>query len=259
VLMCSRRIIPFCHSIYQGKNFSCDLINESIGLVISLLMLLGIIGIGRIFSERKKVEQALREFDRLKMSALQGKANPHFLFNTLNSIAFLLAENKKSEAETAVHKLADINRYLVDLADGDLISLEKGLQILQAYFDLEQLRFGNKVQMNISIDGDATKIYLPGLTLQPIVENSIKHGFGPRGGMGTVDISLRVEDKKARITIHDNGVGCADIEHAPGHGIRIVMARLKLCFKEQCSMGMKSKVGNGTTTIITVPLIDSPE
>jgi LytS/YehU family sensor histidine kinase len=253
ILMVGRRIISFDQSLQQFEFASWDFANDLIGLAISLLMFLGIYGIRSIFMQQRQAEKALREFDRLKMSALQRKSDPHFLFNALNSIVWLIAE-KKEGAEDALHKLSDIYRYIVDMADRDIISLEEGLKILRSYFDLEQLRFGDRLKLNVTIEGDISDVYLPGLTLQPIVENSIKHGFSPRGGCGNVTIAIMAKEGKARIAIRDDGVGCDSIKLAVGHGLKIVRARLDLCFGKQFAMEMHGERDKGTTTVITIPL-----
>ena len=137
----------------------------------------------RMASELKEKELNEERLTRLKMKAeleaLQAKINPHFLFNTLNSIASLISENPKA-AETTIEKLSELFRYTLKDADKSTVTIGEELEIVRTYLEIEKVRFGDRLQYTINYDGSVLDLQIPALLIQPLVENSIKHGSRER-------------------------------------------------------------------------------
>jgi len=253
LLMIARRVFSlFEISGVPEADQSVYLINEVIGLIISVLMLLGIHGIKLILVRQKETEKALREFELLKVSALRGKSDPHFLFNTLNSIAYLMSIDRE-KAEVSLRRLSEMYRFIVAMSDRDVLCLNDELEIVKTYFSFERIRFGEtKLNLKVNSQVDGKRIFLPGLTIQPIVENSIKHGFRSRG-YGTVAIEISSDGQLVYIVIRDDGDGFGDDGLSSGHGIQIVQARLELCFGDRFTFAMRNHEHKGVITTITIP------
>ncbi len=131
-----------------------------------------------------------------------------------------------AKTETALLSLSQLFRYILDAGEAEAVPLEQELSIVRAYLDLERLRFGEKLQYRIDVSGPVDRVRLPALTVQPLVENAIKHGLSPRGGKGTIVVEVNVTGDDAVIRVHDDGAGFAETLPAGGHGLSIVRDRL---------------------------------
>src|SRR5208283_4826976 len=120
-------------------------------------------------------ERLTRTTMEAELQALQAKINPHFLFNTLNSIASLISENPKA-AESTVEKLSEFFRYTLKSAEKNLVSVAEELDIVRTYLEIEKVRFGERLQYDITCGDDVRDFMIPALIIEPLVENSIKHG-----------------------------------------------------------------------------------
>ncbi|MGB6306068.1 MAG: histidine kinase, partial [Acidobacteriaceae bacterium] len=157
-----------------------------------------------------RIERKLEEQERLlmdaRLDALQRQINPHFLFNTLNSIASLVRFRPELARELIV-KLASILRVLLQDRD-DLMPLREELQFADDYLDIEVVRFGiEKLRVVKEIAPETLEILVPSMLLQPLIENGIKHGLEPRIGGGTITLRSRLQNDKLVITVEDDGVG----------------------------------------------------
>lgn len=194
-----------------------------------------------------------------ELTALRNKLNPHFLFNTLHSIIALVRKDAMA-AEAALFHFSDMLRYILDTekSGNDRVTLDDELQFVRDYLDLESLRLGARLQVIWDIDPHTTGISLPALSIQPLVENSIKHAFNPRSQPGKLSIRshLNEVDKKLDIVITDDGPG-ADIqaiENANGMGIKTVERRLKLAYADAADFHIQTAPGQGFSIKFSVPL-----
>ena len=210
--------------------------------------------------------------------ALQNQINPHFLYNTLEAIrSDALCEGADNVANIT-EALATFFRYTISNVNS-LVTLEAELSNSETYFTIQKYRFGDKVELRISIDDENLKIMesqIPKLTLQPIIENSIMHGIEPKLGGGTIDIEIEAVDERLIIRITDDGIGmeenvlsrlkerlddrddrgiAPDLSVESSIGLFNVNSRIKLEFGEIFGLRIKSIKNFGTSVEIVLPLI----
>jgi two-component sensor histidine kinase len=184
----------------------------------------------------------LRKTAEAKLQALQAKINPHFLFNTLNTIAGLIAEAPQ-RAEAVVVKLSRLFRYTLTATEQERVPLADELAVVRSYLEIEQARFGDRLEFEIHTRGAIDSVRLPGLTLQPLVENSVKHGLRPKLEGGRIEVSARVHADACHLRVVDDGVGMKDDVENLGHGLASVRERLRLAYGGDFDMNVDSVGG----------------
>jgi two-component system LytT family sensor kinase len=207
-----------------------------------------------------KLEEQKRLLLEARLDALQRQINPHFLFNTLNSIASLVRMNPEM-ARVMTVKLANILRAL--LKDHDTyVPLRDELSFTDDYLGIEVVRFGaDKLRVVKEIDPSTLDLPVPSMLLQPLVENSIKHGLEPRISGGTITLRSRIEGGKMIIEIEDDGVGIAPgrshssgVLRGTGIGMKNVRERLEVLFGDAALFDITSRPGRGTKVTLAMPL-----
>jgi sensor histidine kinase YesM len=206
---------------------------------------------------------AMREAQNLliasELSALRSKLNPHFLFNTLHSI-IALTRKDPGAAETALFQFSDMLRYVLDAekSGNDRVTLEDELRFVRDYLELEALRLGERLTVQWNIDDEASHHSLPALTLQPLVENSIKHAFNPHSRPGRLQIGARLDApaKCLRLAVSDDGPGAdlARVQQSNGLGIRTVERRLLLDYGSSAQFNIYTNPGAGFAVSLSIPL-----
>ena len=218
-----------------------------------------------------RVERKLEEQGRLlleaRLDALQRQINPHFLFNTLNSITSLVRSQPELAREMIV-KLANILRVLLRDREA-FLPLSEELQFTDDYLDIEVVRFGNKLKVVKEIAEDTLNIVVPGMLLQPLIENSIKHGLEPRISGGTVTLRSRItEEGRLMVEVEDDGVGMApERNHSfqasglagsgTGIGVRNVRERMEVLYGHLATVEINSRPGRGTKVTLSMPVLDA--
>ena len=209
-----------------------------------------------------RIEMSLEEQKRLvleaRLDALQRQINPHFLFNTLNSVASLVRSQPELARQMTV-KLANILRALLKEHDS-YVPLREELKFTDDYIDIEVVRFGaDKLRIEKEIDPRTLEILVPSILLQPLIENSIKHGLEPRIHGGTVTLRSRLEGDRLAIEVADDGVGMnngtASLSRrtSSGIGMKNVQERLEVLYGKQASFNVVSNPGRGTLVSIEIP------
>jgi two-component system LytT family sensor kinase len=164
--------------------------------------------------ERQTVERQSREalllqqVTEAELRALRAQINPHFLFNSLNSIANLIVTNPK-QAEAMTLRLAKVFRYVLANSARSVIPLCEEIEFLETYLQIEEARFGNRLIVNIDVDPAVAMEHIPSLMLQPVVENALKHGLGPKPGQGHLWIAAKAHGNEVRLVVEDDGLGPA--------------------------------------------------
>jgi two-component system LytT family sensor kinase len=207
-----------------------------------------------------KLEEQKRLLLEARLDALQRQINPHFLFNTLNSIAALVRSQPELARELTV-KLANILRAL--LKDHDTyVPLRDELRFTDDYLDIEVVRFGaHKLKVEKDIDPRTLSVMVPSILLQPLIENSIKHGLEPRINGGTVTLRSRFEGDRVLIEVADDGVGMgtrpasALRRTGAGIGMKNVQERLDVLYGSEAHFNIVSNPGRGTLVSIEIPAI----
>jgi two-component system LytT family sensor kinase len=218
-----------------------------------------------------RVERKLEEQGRLlleaRLDALQRQINPHFLFNTLNSITSLVRSEPELAREMVV-KLANILRVLLRDREA-FLPLSEELRFTDDYLDIEVVRFGNKLKVVKEIAEDTLDVVVPGMLLQPLIENSIKHGLEPRISGGTVTLRSRITaEGRLMVEVEDDGVGMAPEHDAaspvsgivrPGTGIgmRNVRERMQVLYGDLAAVEINSRPGRGTKVTLLMPILDA--
>ena len=217
-----------------------------------------------------RIEQKLEEQARLlleaRLDALQRQINPHFLFNTLNSITSLV-RSKPELAREMIVKLANILRVLLKNREA-FVPFAEELAFTDDYLDIEVVRFGEKLRVVKEIADDTLQVVVPSMLLQPLIENSIKHGLEPRIDGGTVTLRSRIKDDgRLLVEVEDDGVGMApdrSIAHPsgaivrPGTGIGMknVRERMQVLYGDSADVEIESRPGRGTKVTLTMPVLE---
>ena len=211
-----------------------------------------------------RLQLKLEEHERLllqaRMEALQSQINPHFLFNTLNSISSLVRVDPDT-ARMLIVKLANILRRILRQTDA-FLRLRDEIEFVDDYLDIEVVRFGpDKLRVLKVLDPASMDAMVPSMLLQPLVENCIKHGLSPKIDGGCIVMRSRMSAEKLTIELQDDGVGMSDEEvrsggEGMGIGIQNVKERLKVLYGETAHMTISSSDGIGTLITIELPLLD---
>ena len=208
----------------------------------------------RQLREREKLEDRLRVMaTEAELKALKAQINPHFFFNTLNTIAALV-HTDPALAEASVERLAQMFRYVLAGSERGQVPLEEELAFVDDYLEIERARFGERLQVTREIDPQALSTPVPSLILQPLVENAVKHGHGDDGRS---DLVIRVEsaDESVCITVADRGPGMPPgywIGDGPGHGLRNVDERLLKMYGS--GLVVTENEAGGTKVTIRIPV-----
>jgi two-component system LytT family sensor kinase len=206
-----------------------------------------------------RIEHRLQEQEKLLMAsrldALASQINPHFLFNTLTSISSLT----RSQPETArmlILKLSGLLRRLLRSQD-HFVTLREELEAMDEYLDIESIRFGPSLTIEKHIDPATMSLIVPSMILQPLVENSIKHGLAQKLGEGRITIRSLREKDHAIIDVIDNGVGIPAVEagrvRGTGIGLRNVNERLRVIYGANYQLQLDSVPGQGTCARVVIP------
>ena len=209
----------------------------------------------RLRQEKRRREQAESLRTTAELSALRAQLNPHFLFNTLNSIMALAGPGQPRTMQ-AIAQLAAMLRYsLGQNTEEEGVSLRQELEFTEQYLALEALRFGDRLRVRREIAPAALLCRLPPLTLQPLVENAIRHGFEPRAAPGTLTLRATVLKGVLHLDIQDDGIGSdpAMIATAQGLGLRTVRQRLELFSQGSAAFQVQSVPGCGCTVSLSIP------
>jgi two-component system LytT family sensor kinase len=200
-----------------------------------------------------EAQQLLTQEARLR--ALTSQINPHFLFNTLNSIASLVRTNPET-ARVVIHKLSSILRRLMRKSS-DFSTLREELAFIDDYLSIEMVRFGEKLRVVREVEPAALDTLIPSMLLQPLVENSIRHGLASKIEGGTIRLQARRVGDKVQLVVEDDGVGIPEANLAKlfeqGIGVSNVNERLKVLFGGDYRMWVDSRPGEGTRTGIEFP------
>ena len=227
-------------------------------VVVVLVTVVGVATPIKIWNSAR-IEHRLQEQEQLllaaKIEALKSQINPHFLFNTLTSISSLI-RSQPDTARTLIVKLSTLLRRLMR-SHQHFVTLREELESIDEYLDIEVIRFGPKLRVRKEINPDTLDIVVPSMLLQPIVENSIKHGFARKVGPGVITIRSRRENGRAIIEVEDDGMGFMlerlDQPMSSGIGLANVRERLAVIYGDQYQFQLTSEPGHGTSTRIEIP------
>jgi signal transduction histidine kinase len=191
---------------------------------------------------------------RAQMQALQAQINPHFLFNTLNVLANLIHSNP-SKAERVTEELADVFRYALESTRLEYVKLDDELEFIRSYLEIEKARFEERLVYSFDVDSASRSVRIPAMILQPLVENAVKHGIGPKVEGGAVRVSARLESDRLVIIVEDTGIGRASglRQRGMGVGLNNIRQRLQHLYGENGTLSLQDLNPAGTRAVLSLP------
>ena len=205
--------------------------------------------------QKESDEEKLRTLAaRSRLDALISQINPHFLFNALNTVSVLIDENP-SEAQRLTLKLSNIFRQTLRASGREIVGLQEELNFIHDYLEIEKARFGDRLQVEEQVSVENAEV--PCFTLQPLVENAIKHGASPKIGTTTIQIQVHQSDGRLKVQVSDDGIGMHQdaLDHVleRGYGLKNLVDRLTILYQENFSWRVESQYQKGTTVRLELP------
>jgi two-component system LytT family sensor kinase len=196
------------------------------------------------------------QLTQARLDALRAQLNPHFLFNAMNSIAMLVRGNSNAQAVRMLAGLSDLLRWALDDGLPPRIPLSQELQFIERYLSIEQVRFQNRLRVEMAIDDRTLPMLVPTLLLQPLVENAVRHGIGQRRSAGALRIASTVRGDQLELEVRDDGPGLPAgfrIGMNGGVGLRNTEARLAAAYGSAWSFDLDTLADGGTVANVRIP------
>jgi two-component system, LytTR family, sensor kinase len=233
------------------------------GFLWSLLVYLLVVGAWQAvqynqhyLAAQLRLERLERNFSEARLNVLRMQLDPHFLFNTLNTISSLIASQPKA-ARGMIEQLGDLLRLSLESGRRQQVRLGEELEFLGHYLTIQKTRFGDSLHIVVDVPESARDIMVPSLILQPLVENAVRHGLSPRPGGGTVWVRATVEDAVLRITVEDNGVGLGEnwTDDRIGLGLGVTRERIAMLHGTQdANLHIGPRADGGACVRVSIPV-----
>ena len=200
--------------------------------------------------------QLNEQLTRAQLDTLRAQLNPHFLFNSLNSVAVLARRGKVTEVEHMITRLADLLRHSLESSRTQLVTLRVELEAVRRYLDIEQIRFGDRLHVTMNVDDALLDRPVPSFLLQPLVENAVRHGPVDSATALHVCVGASVVGERMTLTVTDDGAGIAETsESTDGLGLANTRARLDGLYGDAASLTLSRGAGDrGTTVMVVLPV-----
>ncbi len=200
----------------------------------------------RALAQLEKQEELERARRQAEVVALQARIKPHFVFNTLNAIVTLIQEDPGQAEETTL-RLARLMRYIMEVGDGTMVSLEREVNVVRAYLEIEKVRMGSHLEYQVEVPDELLPVAVPGMLLQPLVENAIQHGARQRGEGSRIRLRSWAEGDRCWIEITDNGPGFS-MHRGTGQSLRLLRDRLDRLYDRRYEFSLERDQQAGKTT-----------
>ena len=221
------------------------------GLIATFFLMLGY---ARQWQEHSVAAAVLRsELAEARLNALTSRLQPHFLFNTLNAIAALVRDEPR-RAERLLARLSDLLRQALRDAEQSEVTLENELSFVEKYAEVQETRFGPRLNVAFDIDPDVLSAKVPPLLLQPIVENAFRHGLAPRSGTGSIRVRAEEQQDRLHLSVIDDGIGLPPSGVQDGVGLRTTRARLRQLYGEDFHFALTAPANGGVGAHCTIVL-----
>jgi two-component system LytT family sensor kinase len=209
----------------------------------------------RYKNEELKAVQLEARLVETELKALREQLQPHFLFNTLNTIAVFVREKKNDDAVNLIARLSSLLRMSLDRTRTHEVTVRQEMDFLERYIDIQKARFPDRLEVGIAIEAEAMEARIPNLLLQPLVENAILLGIAPKSGPGRVDVFGRVECGRLHLEVRDNGPGLGDGGKRAKEGIGLSNTRERIAkiYGAQGQLLLRSEPGRGVSVQIVLP------
>jgi hypothetical protein len=195
--------------------------------------------------QQMREQELLLLAGRAKLKALRAQVNPHFLFNALNAIAGLIPV-QPALADQTVGELATFFRYTLRKSEDEWMRLQEEVEFVRAYLRVEQARFGDRLRVQINVDPEAEVVPVPAVSIQPLIENAVRHGASQAEGGGIVELRASLEGAALLVEVSDNGPGFPEgfsLASSTGHGLRNISDRLSGYYGESAELRWESSQG----------------
>jgi sensor histidine kinase YesM len=213
--------------------------------------------IARVKEEQLKRMQAEADARTSQLGMLRYQLNPHFLFNTLNTVSALIRVKDDRTARKMISRLGDFLRYSLESDPAAMIPLQQEIEALMLYLDIEKVRFGERLKLDFEVDGPAADARVPSLLLQPLVENSVKHAIGANERGGTIGLRATVSGGELHLVLTDTGPGEPVRAGAPPSGRRVglenTLQRLKTLYNDAYVFDIERREPAGVRITIHIP------
>lgn len=240
--------------------FGADRIRGGVGELArgALLYLAFVAAVHGLESQRRYRERALRtsqlesQLAQSRLQALRMQLHPHFLFNTLHAIATLMHRDVNA-AEQMLTRLSELLRLTLEEEGADRVSLDRELDILRRYLAIEEVRFGDRLEVVIDAADDCRDALVPNLLLQPLAENAVRHGISARAGTGRITVRARREGDTLVLDVSDDGPGFPDTTDRTGVGLANTHARLGQLYGRAAHVAIENPPDGGARVRIAIP------
>ena len=221
------------------------------------LCVVGIEHASRYFVEARERElQVARLSEQLagaRFAALQAQVNPHFLFNTLNTIAVLVRDDERQAAVAIVEQLSEVLRASLSSHRQNEVTLGEELDLVRQYVAIERARFSDRLRPEFIVDDGLSSALVPSFAVQTLVENAIRHGIAKQPDAGRLTVEARKDGDMLVISVMDDGLGIEPEEIRPGHGIENTRERLRALYGDKATLEVRKRPEGGTVAILKVP------
>jgi two-component system, LytTR family, sensor kinase len=229
--------------------------------VVYVLLIVGgraLIASQRAWRLQLRESQLESDLSRAQLDALRLEIEPHFLFNTLNSIAALIRLNDNGAALAMLLRLSDLMRSTLDRTAGQYTSLGEEVAHVARYVDLQRTRFNDRLSVVYAVDSASEPLPVPAFLLQPIVENALRHGLSPNSRPGRIEIGARHDNGVLRLWVRDDGSGLPasfDLQRDAGTGLRNITTRLARIYGSHARLTLRTNEAGGTTAEVLLPSV----
>jgi two-component sensor histidine kinase len=212
----------------------------------------------RKYREREFLASQLEaQLAQAQLDSLRMQLHPHFLFNTLNGIVGLVRDNKNQAAVSMLVGLSDLLRHALEHSNSQEVELKEELNFIKLYLDIQQMRFSDRLQIELDIDPITMKALVPNLILQPLVENALRHGIARSAAPALVGIQAKIVNGALELTVFDNGLGLSSdwqLKSSSGIGLANTAARLQQLYNGEHRLDIHNREGGGVEVVIVIPL-----
>lgn len=240
----------------QQKAYFFKLLGWSLGSIFAAC-------IGGYFVYKRRIdkirveEQVKRRIKEMEIKAIRSQMNPHFMFNALNSIQFLINDGQYKDANIYLEKFSVLMRRVLTNSEKTVVSLAEDLDTVTLYCELEQLRFDFKFILKVADDIDANLVQIPGMLIQPLAENAVIHGLAQNGSSGVLIIDVSTNCRGLTISVTDNGPGFDPAQvKSNSFGLKLVKERLVIpnSLEQKGEIAMVNIPAGGASVILTIPI-----
>jgi len=252
-------------NLILGRGFGGSVLGWYVGWVFTTFpfgtaVYLSVVGVEhalRYFVEaRERDAQLARLSDQLtgaRLAALQAQLNPHFLFNSLNTVNVLVRDGDNASASRVIEQLSDVLRTSLNRSRNSEVSLDDELELVRQYLAVEQARFSDRLRPRIDVPENLLSAAVPSFALQHLVENAIRHGIARRSDAGVIVVAARREGGVVELSVTDDGPGPTGVPATTGHGLENTRERLRTLYGDAASLELIALPEHGATARMRIP------